>query len=68
MKKCIFSSLQNSLNCKAENLLKTNISVEKCGVSHRIALPDFLILLSKLGKRKFNPAGICNKGDGLVAA
>ena len=29
LKKCIFSSLQNSLNCKAENPLKTNISVEK---------------------------------------
>ena len=28
-KNVFFSSLQNSLNCKAENLLKTNISVEK---------------------------------------
>ena len=27
--KCNFSSLQNILNCKAENPLKTNISVEK---------------------------------------
>ena len=36
-------------------------------MSRRIALPDFLILLSKLGKRKFNPTGICDEGDGLVA-
>ena len=34
---------------------------------HRIALPDFCILLSKLGNRKFNPTGICNEGAGLVA-
>ena len=29
LKKSIFFSLQNSLNCKAENPLKANISVEK---------------------------------------
>ena len=32
-----------------------------------MALSDFLILLSKLGNRKFIPTGICDKGDGLVA-
>ena len=32
-----------------------------------IALPDFYILLSKLRNRKFNPTGIGNEGDGLVA-
>ena len=38
-------------------------------MSHRIALPDFKILFSKLGNRKFNPTGtcICDEGAGLVA-
>ena len=34
-------------------------------MSHRIALSDFKILLSKLQNRKFNPTGICDEGDGL---
>ena len=36
-------------------------------MSHRIALLSFLILLSKLGNRKFYPTGICDEGDALVA-
>ena len=36
-------------------------------MSRQIALPDFLILLSKLRNRKFNPTGIGDEGDGLVA-
>ena len=35
--------------------------------NYEIALPDFLILISKLRNRKFNPTGICDEGAGLVA-
>ena len=31
------------------------------------SIAQFLNLLSKLGNRKFNPTGICDAGDGLVA-
>ena len=36
-------------------------------VASNSILPDFLILLSKLQNRKFNPTGICDEGAGLVA-